>query len=113
MNVVDEMEYLFKWIETQMLSEHPLICGAIAHYNMVRIHPFDDGNGRGARLLMNLLLIQKGYPPAIIQMSKRREYFHALTTADQGELAPFVMFIAESLLETEKLIWADIGDRIG
>ena len=97
----------------EAISEHPLICGAVAHYNMVRIHPFDDGNGRGARLLMNLLLIQKWYPPAIIRMSKRREYLHALGTADQGELAPFVTFMAESLLETEKLIWVDIEDRLG
>lgn len=113
LHVVDEMEHLCEWLEQHSDNAHPVICGAVAHYNMVRIHPFDDGNGRGARLLMNLLLIQKGYPPAIVRMAKRRVYLNALATADQGDLVPFVQFIAESLLETQKLIWIEIRDKAG
>jgi Fic family protein len=107
--VVDEMEYLCNWLETHLEIEHPVVCAAVSHYNMVRIHPFDDGNGRGARLLMNLLLLQKGYPPAIVRVTKRRGYLDTLSQADHGELSPFVQFIGESLLETQKLIWSEIG----
>ena len=110
LKVVDEMEHLCKWLDENLGNVHPVICGAVAHYNLVRIHPFDDGNGRGARLLMNLILIQKGYPPAIVRMTKRRAYLNTLAKADKGEFLPFVEFISESLLDTQKLIWADMGN---
>lgn len=111
LKVVDEMEHLCKWLDKNLGSVHPVICGAVAHYNLVRIHPFDDGNGRGARLLMNLILIQKGYPPAIVRVTKRRAYLNSLAKADKGEFLPFVEFIGESLLDTQKLIWADLSSR--
>lgn len=59
LHVPSEMEELFKWIEESLAIKHAVVVSAIAHYNFVRIHPFEDGNGRGARLLMNLLLIKK------------------------------------------------------
>jgi len=83
LQVVDEMERLCQWIQDQLATQHPLITAAAAHYNMVRIHPFDDGNGRGARILMNLILIKKAYPPAI--MEEQRQYFATLSQADKGD----------------------------
>jgi len=71
-------------------------------------HPFDDGNGRGARLLMNLILMKKGYPPAIVRNEKRRFYLECLIKADRKDLNPFIMFITESLLETESSILKDL-----
>ena len=67
LHVYDEMDNLCRWINENIDKKHPVITAAIAHYNMVRIHPFDDGNGRGARILMNLILIKRGYPIAIIR----------------------------------------------
>lgn len=55
----------------------------------VLIHPFDDGNGRMARLLMNLLLIKHGFPPAIVRTEDKANYFAALRQANGGQLAPF------------------------
>ena len=78
--------------------------GAVAHYNMARIHPFDDGNGRGARLLMNLIFMKKGLPPAIIRNERRRLYLDTLAEADKGNLGPFVRFVGESLVSTQKVI---------
>ena len=71
---------------------------------MVRIHPFDDGNGRGARILMNLVFIKKGYPVAIIKNEERRKYLAALSQADNGDILPFLLFVADSLIETQKAV---------
>lgn len=59
-------------------NTHPIIIPAMAHYNMVRIHPFDDGDGRGARILMNLILMKAGFPPDVIRNEEREDYLNAL-----------------------------------
>lgn len=63
---------------------HPVACAAEAHFRLVSIHPFVDGNGRTARLLMNCLLMMRGYPPAIIRPRDRTAYLGALETAQLG-----------------------------
>ena len=63
---------------------HPVAFAGEAHYRLVSIHPFVDGNGRRARLLMNLLLIMAGYPPAIIRKRDRLAYIGALEQAQLG-----------------------------
>ncbi len=63
---------------------HPVAFAGEAHYRLVSIHPFVDGNGRTARLLMNLLLMMRGYPPAIIRKRDRLAYIGALETAQLG-----------------------------
>jgi Fic family protein len=100
LQVAVEMEYLCKWINKNIYTQHPVIISAVAHYNMVRIHPFDDGNGRGARILMNVILIKTKYPPAIIKMENRRKYLEALEHGDKGNLTPFVEFVSQSLIDT-------------
>ncbi|MDD9334999.1 MAG: Fic family protein [Rickettsiaceae bacterium] len=63
---------------------HPAALAGEAHYRLVTIHPFLDGNGRTARLLMNLILIMAGYPPAIIRLQERLPYVTSLETAQLG-----------------------------
>jgi Fic family protein len=63
---------------------HPVELAAEAHYQLVTIHPFVDGNGRTARLLMNLVLMQNGYPPAIIRTRDRLRYIDGLEKAQLG-----------------------------
>jgi len=102
--VAPEMENLCGWIKDNIDKTHPVKVAAVAHYNMVRIHPFDDGNGRGARILMNLILINMGFPPAIIKNENRRKYIEALTEADKGNLNKFTEFIAEACIDTQKSV---------
>jgi Fic family protein len=56
-----------------------------AHRRLVDIHPFNDGNGRTARLLMNLILIRCGYPPAAVRPEDRLEYIRGLQQAQAGQ----------------------------
>lgn len=104
LHVTTEMEKLISWINENIDKKHGLITGAVAHYNLVKIHPFDDGNGRGARLLMNVIFIKKRLPPAIIRNERRRLYLDTLAKADKGDLEPFVRFVGESLVSTQKVI---------
>jgi Fic family protein len=63
---------------------HAVELAAEAHYQLVTIHPFVDGNGRTARLLMNLILMQHGYPPALIRKRDRLRYIGSLEKAQLG-----------------------------
>jgi Fic family protein len=98
-----EMERLFAWVASQRNDYHPVDFAAILHKKFVFIHPFIDGNGRLARLLMNTTLIQDGYLLAIIPPVLRLEYVTLLEQAHENDL-PFREFIARSVLESEKEI---------
>lgn len=80
---------------------HPIEFAAIAHKEFVFIHPFIDGNGRVARLLMNLILIQEGYNIAIIPPIMRPEYIRTLELAHKDD-TKFKELIANMLKETQK-----------
>ncbi|MGY1669766.1 Fic family protein [Geodermatophilus sp. SYSU D00710] len=67
----------------------PALDAAVVHAWLAHLHPFEDGNGRLARLLANLALSQHGYPPLIIQAdSDRGEYYDALAASDDGDVLP-------------------------
>lgn len=108
LQVASEMDNLFAWINSMFDSKHPVIISSIAHYNLLRIHPFDDGNGRGARILMNLLLMKKHYPPAILKIENREQYIGSLSKADKGDIAPFLDIVSNALLETQEMILSEI-----
>ncbi len=80
---------------------HPVLFAALAHKELVFIHPFVDGNGRVARLLMNLILLQEGYTLAIIPPVLRAEYIRCLEKAHTDD-TDFVRFIAEMVKESQK-----------
>jgi len=78
MRVPDRMAEFITELHEIAKKEHPVVVAAFAHFRLVSIHPFVDGNGRASRLLMNLILEQAGYPPAIIQKEDRLKYINAL-----------------------------------
>jgi Fic family protein len=69
-----------------------------AHFRLAAIHPFADGNGRTARLLMNLLLLREGYPPVAVRPEDRKTYLDTLQHASmQDDLKPFQTFLHQRL----------------
>jgi Fic family protein len=78
--------------------DHPVVIASAAHFDFVEIHPFVDGNGRVARLLMNLILMHFGYPPAIVLMSRRRDYIESIVQIqNHHNFVPFNILLAEAL----------------
>ncbi len=90
---------------------HPVERAAHAHFWLVDIHPFVDGNGRVARLLMNLLLLQAGYPVAIIRQEDRAAYYAALEAGHEGKLDSFLLLVAEAVDRTLDMFLAATADN--
>lgn len=81
---------------------HPIIKAALLHGELVKIHPFIDGNGRTSRLLMNLSLMNSGYNPVIIKKESRLKYYEALDKAHTTlDYTDFIKLVTE--LEIEML----------
>ena len=110
-NVKDQMEELVNWVNSQVQTLNPIYVASVAHYNLVRIHAFDDGNGRGARILMNLVLLKSGFFPVVVRLEKKRKYLEALSEADKGDLIPFIRFICTELIETYEKVIHDLTFR--
>ena len=99
------MQRLADWIGQNRETLHPVEFAAMLHLKFVTVHPFIDGNGRTARLIMNLALIQKGYQPVIVPMIYKQEYNTNIRLyQSKGNSQPFVDFIAEQEFEAEKEI---------
>jgi len=81
-------------------GEHLLTYLARLHNRFERIHPFRDGNGRTGRLILNLLLVRNGYPPAVIRKRGRESYLTAMRRADRDEFAPLAEIIARAVKES-------------
>jgi len=104
-DVSAKMADLIEW--HRLMSDgkdlHPVVHAALFHHRFVSIHPFDDGNGRMARILMNLILMRSGFPPVVIKLENRGPYIAALRKADVEEFDGIVTFIGQSLLDAEEL----------
>jgi Fic family protein len=94
-----EMDRLANWVRSELaaLTMHPIAFGADLHHRFVRIHPFDDGNGRVARLLVNYILLRLGYPPLVVRAQDREAYLAALRLADAGDLSILIEYLAKWL----------------
>lgn len=100
-HIVDAMHTFIARLAAMKESMHPVEFAAEVHKEFVFIHPFIDGNGRVARLLMNLILLQAGYTIAIIPPVIRHQYLSALEKAHVFD-KEFVLLIAQAVKETQK-----------
>ena len=94
------MAELMAWYRDELEKGelHPIALAALLHYKFVCIHPFDDGNGRISRLLMNYVLLSNDLPPVIIKSSEKSKYLNALNQADTGNINAFISYIAEQMI---------------
>lgn len=103
------MDDFLTWYRQKETELHPLALAALAHQKFVFIHPFVDGNGRVARLLMNLVLLRFGYPVTIIPPILRLEYIAALEKA-HTDTSDFIRFIIARETETFRELLRLLGD---
>ena len=92
-----EMEELIAWYYSNYRKMPVPQLAADLHHRFVWIHPFIDGNGRTARLLMNLVLMKRGYPPAVILNLDRKRYYRTLRLADAEKLNDFENFVGRAI----------------
>lgn len=96
--LVDEMELFVKWYWEIGVNLHPIERAAKVHTEFVKIHPFIDGNGRTARLLLNLELMKNGYPPIIIRNENKVKYYNAIDIAHTvGDYKDFIKIVNDEL----------------
>lgn len=103
-----KMYDLLHWYTEKIAQKNPnpILIAAEFHYKFIRIHPFDDGNGRTARILMNFILMQFQYPPVIVKTEDKANYFVALQLADAGNIEAFINYIAQNLVHSLKIMIA-------
>lgn len=94
-------------------ARHPVAEAARLHHGIASVHPFSDGNGRTARLVMNLTLLRAGYPPVSLSAERRAEYYAALEAADRGEHAVFAGFLGEAVIAEIEHWLAALSERFG
>lgn len=103
-----QMQKLVYEANREWIHYHPVVRAALLHGEFVKIHPFIDGNGRTARLLLNLVLMSNGYPPIVIKKESRLAYYEALDTAHTTlNYSKFVNLIATLVFEAQQL-WMKI-----
>jgi Fic family protein len=111
-----EMPELVEWYrqEEEKKELHPVRLAALLHYKFVTLHPFDDGNGRLARILMNMALMRNGFTPAIIKKEERDSYINSLAIAQSGgSREPFIELVAKDCeWSLDLLIRAAKGENI-
>lgn len=91
------MNQWIAWVDNDAHGYDPLVAAVIAHHGFEAVHPFADGNGRVGRLLLNLLLMRAGYPPALLLREWRLSYIRALAAADTGAYTPLANLVGRAV----------------
>jgi len=101
-DIPEEMGLLVKeWLKRSRKSLRDI---AHFHSSFELIHPFDDGNGRVGRLLMTIQCLGLGYPPVVIENSRKAEYYDVLEFAQRKSETPFIVFLADEMRRTHRVL---------
>src|SRR3989339_118586 len=97
LQVPNLMHDLIAWLNSLKNKLNIIELSALLHHKLVYIHPFFDGNGRTARLVMNITLMRAGYPLVVILKNDRKKYYRVLSQADKGIYEPLIGFVAQAI----------------
>jgi Fic family protein len=97
--VEEEIGRMLSWWRNNQKILHPAETAGVVHNTLVRIHPFTDGNGRTARVIMNWILQKKGYPMFYIENREKQKYYQAIEAGDGGNDKEFINYLAETLVK--------------
>lgn len=109
--VSDLLDELIDFVNTNPLNLNDIELATVFHHKLVWIHPFFDGNGRTVRLAMNLLLMRKGFPPAIILKNDRKKYYEALNQANGGNYQKLTLLMCQALERTLNIYISSLPDN--
>lgn len=108
------ISYYFRKFEEMYNEElsgcHPIRAAAIAHWEFMRVFPFDERTGMVGRLMMNFLLLRNGYPPAIIHAHDRHHYFAALN-GYRTDLVPVVVNAVSATIQAARALSAQMNSE--
>lgn len=97
------LKELIEWYKKNKDNYHPLILATVVHNQFENIHPFQDGNGRVGRLLLNNILLKHNMPPVNIQLKNRKEYYHTLQEYEKrGNIKPTIQLILKEYRRLKK-----------
>jgi Fic family protein len=99
-SLLSEMKQLMSWMKRAQDEYHMVEFAARFHHRLAKIHPFVDGNGRTARLVMNLFLMKAGLPLAVILNNDRKKYYRVMRQADRGKMKDLVTFMGQAVLRS-------------
>ncbi len=104
-SIVKLLKELVDWYNDNNERYHPIVLASVAHNQFENIHPFQDGNGRVGRILMNNILIKHGFPPVNIELEKRFEYYSSLQAYERkGNLRPTIELILKEYRRLKRLM---------
>ncbi len=109
--VSDLMDELIDFVNFNPLKLNDIELATVFHHKFVFIHPFFDGNGRTVRLAMNLILMKKGFPPAIILKNDRKKYYEALNLANKGNYQKLMLLMCQALERTLNIYLSSLPDN--
>lgn len=102
---------LVDFVITNPLKLNSIELATFFHHKFVWIHPFFDGNGRTVRLIMNLILMKEGFPPAIILKNDRKKYYEALNQANNGNYSKLMLLMCQALERTLNIYLSALPDN--
>jgi Fic family protein len=102
--VASLLKELVGWYENNKRKYHPIALAAVVHNQFQNIHPFQDGNGRVGRLLLNNVLLKHRMPPVNIELKNRREYYSAIVAYREGNIRPTIELILKEYRELKRLL---------